>query len=48
MPIKTYALLLGAVIAAAALTITLTQSVGLIAALAPVALVLAWIVRRSA
>lgn len=48
MPMATFLGLLGGVIAAAALTIALASWAGVLAALAPVALLLAWLVRRGA
>lgn len=46
MPVKTWLAVIAAVIAAAGLTLGLAQWAGALAALAPVALVLAWLVRR--
>jgi len=46
MPVKTWLALVAAVIAAAGLTVGLAQSAGALTLLAPVALVLAWLVRR--
>jgi hypothetical protein len=46
MPVAVYLGLLGGVIAAAGLTLALAQGAGVLAFLAPVALVLAWLVRR--
>ncbi|MGS4945593.1 hypothetical protein ACVDG3_08950 [Meridianimarinicoccus sp. RP-17] len=48
MPFSVYLGLIGGAIAAAALTIALAQAAGILAALAPVALVLAWLVRQGA
>jgi len=47
MPVKTWLALIASVLAAAALTVGLAQGAGALAALAPVALVLAWLVRRA-
>lgn len=47
MPVGPYLCLLGGVIAAAAITVALAHGVGILAALGPAALVLAWLLRRA-
>lgn len=47
MPVGPYLILVCGVIAAAAMTVALAHWAGALAALAPVALVLAWLVRRA-